>query len=436
MICKVRNTIEKYGMLPRGSSVIVGLSGGADSCTLLYILSELKEEYSLNICAAHLNHGIRGEEALSDEKFAKNFCKKLGVQFYAKRVDVPALAKQHGMSEEEYGRRARYEFFKSIDPGALVATAHNLSDCCETLIFNIVRGSGIKGLCSIPPVRDNIIRPLFECSRSEIEAFCRQNGIDYVTDSTNNDDTFSRNRIRLNVIPELKKINPDAESAFMRVICAAREDEGYFEAVTQKIISEAQSSDYILTEKLMGLHPAVLSRVISKLITINTGILPQSIHIKAVESILGGGKTQISGGIPVICRNGELHFGEIKKTEPWSREFLLDEEIITPNRTVKFNLIHKNKAEQKQFVHKNVLDFESITGNLTLRSRIAGDEIRIAGRNCTKTVKKLFTESKIKDKNAVIILCDEAGPVWVEGFGCAERCRITAKTQKILKVVL
>ncbi len=434
MICKVRETIEKYGMFQNCRDVIAGLSGGADSCTLLHILNSLKDEYSLNITAAHVNHGIRGDEAKRDEEFSRRFAESIGVDFRLLRCDIPALAKENSMSEEECGRKIRYEFFESINPDALIATAHNLSDCCETLLFNITRGSGIKGLCSIPPVRENVIRPLIECSRSEIEQYCKENNISYVTDSTNNDDTYSRNRIRLDVIPQLKMINPSVEKSFMRIIKSAREDEDYFRRIVDSAISECECEGGYKSDVLLKLHPAVLNRTVSKLIEIHTGAVPESIHIKSVSDILNGGKTQINTGMIVSCENGLLHFGKITLTDEWSRDFTLDREIITPSKTVKFQIIHKNEEVKKQFVHKNVLDYDSIIGNLVLRSRKSGDEIRIAGRNCTKTVKKLFTEAKIKDKNSVILLCDSIGPVWIEGFGCAQRCRITNKTENILKI--
>ena len=435
MICKVRETIEKYGMFQNCRDVIVGLSGGADSCTLLHILNSLKDEYFLNITAAHVNHGIRGDEALRDEDFSRKFSECLGIDFRLLRCDIPALAKENSMSEEECGRKVRYEFFESINPDALIATAHNLSDCCETLLFNITRGSGVRGLRSIPPVRGNIIRPLIECSRVEIENYCKENNISYVTDSTNNDDTYSRNRIRLDVIPQLKMINPSLEKSFLRIIKSAQDDEDYFKKIVDSAISECECDGGYKSDLLLKLHPAVLNRTISRLIEIHTGAFPESIHINFVAEILKGGKTQINTGMTVICENGLLRFGEIALTDEWSRDFSLDREILTPSKAVKFQIIHKNEEVKKQFVHKNVLDYDRIIGKLVLRSRKSGDEIRIAGRNCTKTVKKLFTEAKIKDKNSVILLCDSLGPVWIEGFGCAQRCRITEKTENVLKII-
>lgn len=435
MICKIKETAEKYGMFSEKKNVTVGISGGADSCALLYALCEIKDVYSLNITAAHVNHGIRGAEADRDENYVKAFCKKLGVPLKILHADVPKEAAEAGIGLEEYGRKIRYEFFESISPDALIATAHNLNDCCETILFNIARGTSAKGLRSIPPVRGNIVRPLIECTRAEIEEYCREKEIKYITDSTNFDDSYSRNRIRLNVIPQLKEINPSFEQAVSRLIDSVREDEEYFSEITEKFVADVSLPRGYDAEKISACHISLAKRAVGAIIEKETGSSPEAVHINNVCSILHGGKTQVLSGTQVRVENGVLLFGEKELTESWQRDFVLDTEISIPKKTLKFSIINKNEPLKKQFVHKNVLDFDCTVGQLTLRSRKAGDEIMIAGRNCTKTLKKMFTEEKITDKNSVCVLADELGVVWVEGFGCAERCKITDKTSKILKAV-
>ena len=171
MICKVRNTIEKYGLLNDVSTLAVGVSGGADSMCLLEILSKLKQEYDIIIKAVHINHNIRGDEALRDQKMVEDYCQKLGIDCRVYSVDVPALAKEMGIGEEECGRLKRYECFDNVGCDA-VATAHTLSDSIETMMFNLIRGTGLRGLCGIPAKRDNVIRPLIDCTRGEIEDYC------------------------------------------------------------------------------------------------------------------------------------------------------------------------------------------------------------------------------------------------------------------------
>ena len=207
MICKVKNTIEKHRMLENITSVAVGVSGGADSMCLLHILSKLKEEYSIILKAVHINHGIRGDEAMRDENAVRAYCEKAGIELLVFHKDIPYLAKKMGLGEEECGRQVRYECFSEAHCDA-VATAHSLSDSIETLIFNLSRGTGTKGLCGIPPVRDgNIIRPLIDCTREEIENYCKENGVPYVTDSTNLTDDYKRNYIRHKIVPALSEVN-------------------------------------------------------------------------------------------------------------------------------------------------------------------------------------------------------------------------------------
>ena len=434
MICKVKQTIERYSMFRDCRRVTVGVSGGADSCALLHILCALKEELSLEITAAHVNHGIRGEEADRDESFVKSFCKSLDVRLKTLHADVPALARETGQGLEECGRNVRYEFFESIDPDALIATAHNLNDCCETLIFNLTRGTSVKGLSSIPPVRGRVIRPLIECSRAEIESYCRDNNIDYVTDSTNADDNYSRNRIRLNVIPELKKINPSFESAAARLILSARQDDDCLSALAADLVSKASVDGGYNAEMLRDSHPSIRNRALSCIIKKELSYTPETLDIQKLASILHSGKTQLRSGVEVSSKSGVLTFGKKEITPAWAEPVEPGSEVKTPFGSAEVTIIHKKEPRKIQFVHKNVLDFDRTVGRLVLRSRLSGDEIKIAGRNCTKTIKKLFVEAKITDKNSVCILADEIGPVWVEGFGCCERCKITKDTLRALKV--
>ena len=210
---KVTAFIEDNRLLENGDTVIVALSGGADSVTLLHILNSIKELYNLTLRAAHLNHGIRGEEADRDEDFVRKLCESMGVPLDVRREDIPAIAKESGKSEELCGREVRYAFFDALceQYGAKIATAHNRDDHAETVLWNLVRGAGLSGLCGIPVRRGGIIRPLLGCSRAQIEAYCAENQLAYVTDSTNLTAAYTRNRIRLEVMPILRQLNENAE---------------------------------------------------------------------------------------------------------------------------------------------------------------------------------------------------------------------------------
>ena len=218
-------TIEKYKLLQNGDKVIVALSGGADSVTLLDMLNSVKEIYNLTIYASHINHGLRGEEADRDENFCKILCKIYNTELFVKKADIKILAKEQKISEELCGRNVRYSYFEELSQNlsAKIATAHTASDNIETLLFNITRGSSVTGAGAITPKRGNIIRPLIMLTREDIEQYCEQNNLEYVTDSTNLTDDYTRNKIRHQVIPVLKQINPQLELSAFHFSESARE---------------------------------------------------------------------------------------------------------------------------------------------------------------------------------------------------------------------
>ncbi len=432
MICKVKNTIRRYNFPLTGRTVAVGVSGGADSMALLHVLLELKDEYKLNVIACHVNHGIRGETADRDEMFVIKECEKLGVEVHVLSADVPGGAEREHLGVEEYGRRLRYEFFNSVADDVIIATAHTLSDRCETLIFNITRGTSVKGLCSIPAVRDNIVRPLIDCTRDEIEKYCADNSIEYITDETNFEDIYSRNRIRLNVIPELKKLNPSLEKSFFRLICNAEEENDFISELSKQITDKAKKKDGYDAGLISCQHSAVAKQVIAEIITSETGLVPESIHILQVVDILGGGKTEIIGNTVVEVCNGVLRINpKAEIISAWEFDFT-SFFAETPSGIVKAQILHKNKLPLKQFVHNKVLDYDSICGGLIIRNRRPGDKIKLAGSSCTKTLKKLFSEKHLENRNNIPVLADELGVCWVQGLGCADRCKIKENTEKIL----
>mgnify|MGYP003295377788 CR=1 FL=1 len=200
----------------------------------------LKNEYNLNLVASHINHGIRGEEAERDALFSKTFSESLGVNFKMIKVDCIGEAKKTGETVEETGRRLRYEFWDSLceDKNTVIATAHNSNDNAETVIFNITRGSALSGAKGIPPKRDNIIRPLILCTREEIEGYCKENNLSFVTDSTNLTVDYTRNRIRHNILPELEKVNSGVVEAFTRFSESVRIDDNYLEFVAENALKD------------------------------------------------------------------------------------------------------------------------------------------------------------------------------------------------------
>lgn len=440
MMNKVVATIERHQMLRFGDTVLVALSGGADSMALLYALSQLKAEYSLTLCAAHFNHKIRGEEAERDENFVRDVCKGLGVALFVGSADIPSLAKQQGIGEEECGRRERYLFFERVAPNAKIATAHTLSDCEETFLHNLSRGSTLHGLGSIPPVRGNIIRPLIDCSRSEIEEYCAENGIDYVTDSTNLTDEYTRNRIRHRMVPELKKLNPAFDSAFLRCVNSLREDDALLTQLSEKLLCDARAENGF-SQAVLGAAPKpLLGRAVAEIITELAGSKPEMRHIDAVtEIIMHGGDTQVIGGVSLRVSGGRLT-RVAERVEDWQCEMLTGDNFLPcGNINVAFcedfDEINIQKVNNSPLA--NVIDCGRINGKLIFSNLHPGDLFRPAGRGVTKQLRRIFSEMHIPPelRNGVAVLRDDNGVVWVDGVGCAERVRFTEKTKRALIIM-
>ena len=260
-------TINKHSMQDKiGKGVLVGLSGGADSVMLLAFLLEYRkrQEVDFNIVCIHVNHQIRGEEADFDESFCKRLCDSLGVELIVKKIDVPKIAKERNIGLEEAARDVRYSCFKEIIRGrndiSAIAVAHNMSDNAETTLFNILRGSGARGGAGIPPVRDNIIRPLIGVEKSDIISTLDNSKISYVTDSTNFSNDYSRNYIRNEIVPRLNALTSEPEKMILRFSSNLRADEEFINSVAQSFL---ESNSIITNESLMNLHYSVFARVLS-----------------------------------------------------------------------------------------------------------------------------------------------------------------------------
>ncbi len=443
MTAKVLSAIERFGMLSQGDTVVAGVSGGADSSALLYILNKIKDSYGIRLIAAHVNHCLRGEMADSDEKFVRDMCFELGVECRVLRADIRAMAEKEGVGLEECGRNVRYEFFSSICSSAKIATAHTLSDKAETVLFNLTRGSTLHGLRGIPPVRGNIIRPLIDCTRSEIEAFCRDEGIGYVTDLSNFQCDYSRNRIRLNVIPELKKINPAFESAVLRCADSLSADDEYLLLAAKELIEKAKSGDGYAAEILAQAHEAVRKRALAGLMKKAAGAVPTGRQVEIVDGLLKtGGGVQLEGGVTAAVKGGLLFFKDKpQKREPvcWNEKFV-DNCAVLPFGKAYLKIINTSDSKNTQKFNKKLLecsfDYGKICGSVYCRNKIDGDAVRLGKRNCTKSLKKLFNEAKIppEQRGKLVVVCDDRGIVWVENFGCAQRCLVGDDTTEIAEI--
>ena len=260
----VKKVIEHHKMLENCGGVVAAVSGGCDSSVLLHVLWKLSTEMGFKILCAHINHNLRGSESDRDEAFVRSLCEKYGIECRVLSANVAEFAEKNRLSTEEAGRKLRYEFFEhcasELGENAKVATAHSLSDSAETYIFNSARGASLSGICGIPPVRGKIIRPLIEFSREQIEAYANEHGLDYVTDSTNLTDEYTRNKIRHGAIPIMKEINPGFEKAFLRLSKNLSETRDFIDSEAEKLLLNSKTENGFDGRILKEAHPALKNR--------------------------------------------------------------------------------------------------------------------------------------------------------------------------------
>ena len=413
----VSAAIEKYGLISQGDSVIVALSGGADSVSLLNILYSLKEEYNLTLYAAHLNHNLRGEEAQRDEEFCKVLCKNYNVQLFIKTVDIRALASKQKISEELCGRNERYKFFDELSANlnAKIATAHTASDNAETLIYNIARGSSLRGLSAIPPKRGRIIRPLIEVSRAQIEEYCNLNNLDYVTDSTNLTDDYTRNKIRHSVISTLRDINPQLEQSVYRLSENAREITDYLNKQAKSALDSCKCNYGFSCEKLLLFDKAVLKHMLVLLCEEKANFTPEYRHIELMIRIIkNSGAVNLNNRFSAVSKQGifRINFGNDNvEFEPVSIS-----DKLRINYNDKIYLTSKQNADKE---NNNSVSADFVDNRAVFRTRREGDRFTYPRRRITKPLRKVLNEMKIpsEQRDKLLVLAIDNTILWCENVG-------------------
>lgn len=443
MLERISDFALKYNMFPEGCSVVCGLSGGADSVFLLVSLLELRERLKISeISALHVNHCLRGAESDRDENYCRELCTKLKVKFISRKCNVREYSEKYGLSTEESARILRYRIFSENSKGKIIATAHNANDNFETAIHNLSRGTALKGLCGIPPVRDNIVRPILTVSREEIENFLKSRNIYFVTDSTNLSDDYTRNKIRHNVLPLLEKINGSLIETSARTLDALRLENDFIESETMKAELKCRAGDTF--KGLEKFHKAIRQRCIAEFLS-EKNLRYDYKRLESIDSlILNGGKINISGDLYFVSDKASLSFVRIPD-KPDSKEIsvplnigknTLFEGIILNAEIVKSEDLKICQNINGKFTNY-LLDYDKIKGTMILRNRRNGDKIRLAGRNFTSSVKKLINaQVKPDEKPFLHFIDDEAGTVFAEKIGIADRVRPDENTSEILKITV
>lgn len=421
---------------PSGARVLCAVSGGADSMCLLTLLARTGD-YTL--AAAHFEHGIRGEESMRDCAFVEEFCREKGIACFTAHADVPAYAAARGLGLEEAARELRYAFLeKTAEEQGFdwIATAHNADDNAETVLLHLVRGSGLAGLCGIPPQRGKIIRPLLQLTRAEIEALISEWGVRHVEDSSNESDFTARNRIRHSVTPVLGELNGSYALAVARACALLRRDEDCLDSQAAAFLAEHFDGESLPLKALAALHGAVASRALRRL-------LPRSAEEKHIEAILALCRGSELGyadlpGCRVRRERGRLYFSEGETRPQLTTALPLGKRVELAEMGL---AVCAKLAPAEEEIHNSFktyrLKYESICGNLSVSSPQPGDRYRPQGRGYTKTLKSLFSEKKATQRQKLLtpVFRDERGIVLVPPFGAAERCAVQGQEQSIIILI-
>ncbi len=427
----VTETIEKYNMLEETERVVVGFSGGADSVSLLYFLSDFIKNSNKNIeiVPIHVNHGLRGEEADRDENFAKEFCRNLGLDLIVVQEYVNALALENKVSTEEAGRNVRYDAFSRYAEGARskIAVAHTLSDSCETMLFNLIRGTGIKGLCGIPPTRDNIIRPLISVTRAQVEDYCRERHLKYIHDSTNFGLEYTRNKIRLGIIPLIKEINPNFEKSAKRLISIISESEDFIDETAEKALGESYDGKSYDVSYIESLANAVKSRVAHKILSTYFEKPVENKHVSLLLDIIKNrsGAVNVSKDFKIVCDGKKLLIekSKNKKLLFWKKKMQIGKNFLTDiNNNVIIKVVQADEIKKTDKNNVWFIDYDSLPKECYFRPRQSGDKFTFKDRGITKSFKKIFNELKIpvEERSKIPVLACDDGVIWAKNLGVSK----------------
>jgi len=449
----VRSTVSRYGMIRPGETVVVAVSGGADSVALLHSLWRLREELGIDLVAAHLNHGIRGEEAERDAEFVQALAAQLGVPSVVEKAHVPQTAREMRLGVEEAARKARYEFLDRTalsSHAARIAVAHTADDQVETVLLNIIRGAGPDGLAGMPAVRGKVVRPLIELFRADVESYLRENRLSWRTDLTNFEAEHTRNRVRLELIPLLEqRFNPRVKEAVLTLSkLAADEAEVVRSAAEQAFrgvsIKAGLCSVELDAAALLGLSKAVARRCLRMAIEMVKGDLRdvEYAQVERVLDVLSLGRgfviTLPSGRVYAKLAGGVLQVFRKRRVE----RIEVVREIEAPGRTavpelgveLEASLVPAETRPESRW--EAVVDPAKIAGRLIVRTWRPGDSMIPLGMTGHKKLQDLFTDRKVPrdERVRVPVIADDEKIVWVAGLAVSEEAKVTGGARQGLLI--
>lgn len=430
ILTKAEEAIRKYNLIEKNDRILAAVSGGCDSVALLDVLCRLCQQYGIELYAAHVHHGLR-ETADRDAAFVEALCREKGVLCFTKHADVAAYAKEHNLSEELAGREIRYTFFRKLckeQQIGKIATAHHKNDAAESICMHLIRGSGLAGLCGIPYARqDGVIRPLLGVEKTEIQQYCRERQLAWVEDETNQEPKYQRNQIRLKLIPEIQKLNPNFVETVTRNAEILAAEENFLHKAAMKAYIETVADFEIDLGKFQGLEE-VLQRRVVQILYQNFQKAPQqlsAVHIAAVLSLANGNasgsRIELPDGVDARVSYGKLFFEKrIEKVE-YDIALPIGERIKIPQTNAEIQITPCNDAGKntKTKIYCTLPE----EAQLHLRTRRQGDWFYPVGMAGRKKLSDYFTDMKIprprRDKIPLLFAGDDL--VWVIGYRTDKR---------------
>ncbi len=433
---KVERYMADNHMVQTGAHVVVGVSGGADSMCLLFVLMLLQKKWDLNLTVVHINHGIRGEDGDKDQKFVEDFCKTHGLTWKSFCADIPKMAKEGHWSEEEAGRKFRYECFASVaGEDGLIAVAHHKNDVAETMLLNMFRGTGLRGMCGIPAVRGSIIRPLLCLDRQEIEGFLAENHVAFCTDKTNLENTYARNKVRNILLPMVEaNINDSAQEHLLQLAALTKDVVDYIQKQQERVWPQVCRADGSLDIDVLGQQDVVIIReIIRRKIQETTGSLKDIglVHIDSIVGLLNnqvGKQVNLPYNIKVVRGYDCLTFTQ--------GQCLLEEDVLPKLEYRVFNREELERIEQK--LYTKWLDYDKMKGALALRYRCSGDYMIVDDKGSKKLLRRIMIDDKIPQEKRDKIWCVADGDhiVWMIGGRISEAYKVTSHTKRVVEITV
>ncbi len=450
IIKKVKDTIATHGMLDKGDTVIVAVSGGVDSMVLLHALNRIRKDFRLTLVVCHLNHGLRGKESERDLKFVEKSCKDLGLKFEGKRLPAGKLKLEKG-SLQEAARIKRYKFLEDAAKkysANKIALGHTIDDQAETVFMRFIKGSSLTGLAGIPPVRGSFIRPLIGIKKEELMRFAEEEEIVYVEDSSNLSPRYLRNDLRLNLIPVIKKYNPNLAETLARTASVLNDDDECLENLAlglmpRVILKKGQTGLVLDRQGLTRIHRALAARVfLNAIALLNNKSNAYSVHIRSFLKILDGKSAGSSVTLPGGLKVSREYDYVIMSTRPPKKIKPFDKTVNVPGitrlgrhvlRATILNKLPRTCSGNDKIAY---FDYTAIKGPLKLRSIRPGDRMTPFGMKGTKKLKEILIEKKIPRgrRPEIPLLCYEKDILWAVSVRRSGLFRVKSDAKRILKL--